>query len=346
MSTIPEPPILPEIHLSYARRPSRASSRDPVLLRIAPGVQLRPTPGLPVWAQRREVALARCVAAVHCVPSAVALTHEAAALVHGLWLWDGEPDVRVAVPATPGRTVRPLEPIVFHPERLPRESTSGRTCSIRKRRSSLGEREVTVVNGLPVSTLMRTAVDCAFDLPARESICVLDAAMRALCRPDRFRPEAAAARWRRARAELLAAVEAQGPRRGAVRARAVAAIASPYAESPGESALRRFVLALGLPAPALQRPVTPRGRMAEFFVDLAWPDLCLAVEFDGRAKYERNNDLWEEKRRQDLITALGWDFERVTWEDLRDEAALAGRLMTRFPDDVVRSASRVRGLWE
>ncbi|RAX21415.1 hypothetical protein DRB07_11350 [Actinomyces sp. Z3] len=162
-----------------------------------------------------------------------------------------------------------------------------------------------VVNGLPVTTLLRTAVDCAFDLPARESITIVDSAMRALCRPDRFDPEQARARWERIRPRLLAAVEAEGPRRGAVRARAVVAMASPFSESPGESLTRRLVVALGLPSPELQHEVTLDAGRGQRFLDLAWPNLRLAIEFDGRSKYGVNNDVWEEKLRQDAIGAMG-----------------------------------------
>lgn len=345
MDTVPEPPALPDLELASARRLSRAAGASRGV-RIARGVRLRPRPRQQVWFHKRDVGLARCVAALNLVPSAVALTHEAAALVHGLWMWDPEPDVRLAVPSRPKLSYRPLEPIAYASDGRPQESAQGRRRGIRRRRSSLDDSEITMVNGLPVTTLMRTAVDCAFDLPARESVCVVDSAMRALCRPDRFRPEVGAARWRRARVDLLAAVEAQGPRRGAVRARAVAAMANPYAESPGESALRRLVVALGLPQPQLQHPIDVGTGLVEFFLDLAWPHLRFAVEFDGRAKYERNGDLWSEKQRQDAVSRLGWSFERVSWDDLRAESTLAGRLLNRFPDDVVRGAKRVRGLWE
>ncbi|WP_147681576.1 hypothetical protein [Actinomyces ruminicola] len=224
-------------------------------MQISPGVSLLPTPGQAVWAQQREVGLARCVAAIHSARSAVVLTHEAAVLVHGLWLRRGETDIRIAVPTNPKRARQPLAPIDFADGSLPHPSAAGRAVSLRRRRSRLQPEDVEVVNGLPVTALLRTAVDCAFDLPARESITIVDSAMRALCRPDRFNPQQAQSRRERVRPQLPAAVEAEGPRRGAVRARAVVAMASPFSESPGESLTRRLVVALGLPPPELQHEI-------------------------------------------------------------------------------------------
>ncbi|QHO90354.1 hypothetical protein CWT12_01980 [Actinomyces sp. 432] len=344
MDTIPAPPPLPTIEFTYAGRPSRSRAGD-TRVQIAPGVALLPTPGRAVWAQQREVGLARCVAAVHSARSAVVLTHEAAALVHGLWLRHGETDIRIAVPTNPKRTRLPLAPVAFTDGNLPHPSGAGRAISLRRRRSRLQADDVEVVNGLPVTSLLRTAVDCAFDLPARESITIVDSAMRALCQPDRFSPQQAKAKWERVRPQLLAAVGAEGPRRGAVRARAVAAMASPFSESPGESLTRRLVVALGLPGPELQHEIMLDAD-GHRFLDFAWPDLRLAIEFDGRSKYSLNDDLWEEKLRQDAIGAMGWSFIRVTYADLNDEERLTARIMERMPPSVTLRARRVPGLWE
>lgn len=345
MDTIPAPPPPPTIELAYAGRPSRARAND-ARLQVAPGVALLPTPGQAVWAQQREVGLARCIAAVHSARSAVVLTHEAAALVHGMWLRRSETDIRIAVPTNPKRARQPLAPIAFTDGELPRPSGAGRAVSLRRRRSRLQADDVEVINGLPVTTLLRTAVDCAFDLPARESITVVDSAVRVLCRPDRLHPQRAKAKWERVRPQLLAAVEAEGPRRGAVRTRAVAAMASPFSESPGESLTRRLMVALGLPPPELQYEILLDADGGQRFLDLAWPDLRLAIEFDGRSKYSVNDDIWEEKLRQDAIGAMGWSFIRVTYADLNDEERLASRVMKHMPPSVTLHARRVPGLWE
>ncbi|MDQ2782240.1 MAG: hypothetical protein M3Y26_06850, partial [Actinomycetota bacterium] len=50
------------------------------------------------------------------------------------------------------------------------------------------------------------------------------------------------------------------------------------------------------------------------------------VEFDGRVKYTSQQDLWDEKRREDRIRALGWEVVRLTWADLRRPGVVAARI--------------------
>ena len=58
--------------------------------------------------------------------------------------------------------------------------------SLRRSLVAPAESEIHVVSGLLVTTPLRTALDCAFDLPVRESLPVIDAALRLVRRPDRF----------------------------------------------------------------------------------------------------------------------------------------------------------------
>jgi hypothetical protein len=52
------------------------------------------------------------------------------------------------------------------------------------------------------------------------------------------------------------------------------------AESPKETWLRLIVVGAGYPAPQTQIPVRcPSGAM--YYLDLGWPDLLLALEYDG-----------------------------------------------------------------
>ncbi|WP_136313141.1 hypothetical protein [Actinomyces procaprae] len=112
-----------------------------------------------------------------------------------------------------------------------------------------------------------------------------------------------------------------------------------------KSLTRRLVVALGLPPPELQYEILLEAG-GQRFLDLAWSDLRLAIEFDGRSKYSVNDDLWEEKLRQDAIGAMGWSFMRVTYADLNDEARLTSRVMEHMPPSVTLHARRVPGLWE
>ena len=235
MEPYPEPPQLPPV-VASAGPP--AAMHNPV--RVLRGVYADiGAQDLPRWEADERLSLARCAAACRRVESARCLSHESAALVHGLWLREHEPDVSVVVPSRP-----------HHPhQKLPLPPGARRPAYLRRRRLTLTQEDITIVSGLPVSTLMRTTVDCAFDLPAHDSICVVESALRAAARPSRYQYSQSDRRVEAARSQLQAAVIAQGRRAGARRARAVVAMASPFAESPGESLLHWFVHALGLPAP-------------------------------------------------------------------------------------------------
>ena len=79
--TPPEPPRL----LFASERTARDLGKRADLVRVGRGVYLpQPPRGAPPWKARRQLTLARCAAALRAVPSAIALTHEAAAVVLGL----------------------------------------------------------------------------------------------------------------------------------------------------------------------------------------------------------------------------------------------------------------------
>ena len=324
-------------------RPSTLRGRTTLpLTPVRRGAAFHPAPDAPTWQQRKDLSLARCEAVARASRGGV-LFCESAALVQGLWVRRQEPDVWLLTPTAPAVTSEVLASVGGARRRG--GGTPGRVVMLRRRRAALSGDDVVAVGDVVVTGPMRTAVDCAFDLPARESITVLDSAMRVLVQPDRRRPREAAGRWSDVRAELLDRVGAQRGRRGAVRARAVAAIASPLSESPGESVLRWQAAAYGLPAPVEQCRVEARSLGRSFFLDLGWPELRIAFEYDGRDKYGTTGTTWEEKERQDAVTAQGWRFHRFTSRHLADQELLERDVLRAFPPAVRLTASRVPALW-
>lgn len=171
-----------------------------------------------------------------------------------------------------------------------------------------------VVNSIPVTPLVATAVDSIRLLPFRDGVAIADQVLRRKVPRDR----------------LLDIVASQPGRTGNRLVRAVVAFADPLAESAGESHARAQFAAAGLPAPQLQRVLTDqRGEMR---VDFAWPELRLVAEFDGFVKYGRglnptDADLTRvvaaEKAREIRIRRLGWWVVRVVWADLGDPRIVA-----------------------
>ena len=86
--------------------------------------------------------------------------------------------------------------------------------------------------------------------------------------------------------------------------------------------MRRLLSRAGLPEPVPQHEIRHRGRLAAR-VDLAYPDLRIAVEFDserwhgGRRRREADLD------RRNRLTELGWEMVHVGWSELEAGAPRA-----------------------
>lgn len=156
---------------------------------------------------------------------------------------------------------------------------------------SLLPRELVEVEGLLLTTPMRTAYDLGRLLHRDRAIAALDSMLRL----GVFTLE-----------ELEAGVEQFRGMRGVRQLRALVPLADARAESPGESVLRLRWIDTGLPAPTPQYPVLRHGRTA------AWLDLGLDVpqfgaEYDGAEWHsspaQRRRD---SHRRRWLECEAGW----------------------------------------
>ncbi len=122
---------------------------------------------------------------------------------------------------------------------------------------------------------------------------------------------------------------------GIGRARRLIASLDPRAESPGESRVRMFFVAWGVPWVS---QVTIRDARGQFVARVDFlVDRWVVVEFDGRMKYDDPQVLWAEKRREDALRALGYEVVRLTWSDL-DHPERVARLIREARG---RAAARV-----
>lgn len=186
------------------------------------------------------------------------------------------------------------------------------------------------VDGIRMTSPMRTALDLARGLPFAEALIPLDAALRtgvlhamkgSGLRDDRAVESSAEQQLVRAQAEdLLLSLRHLHGARGARRALAAA---SPLAESPAESASRGHLLAAGIGPRALQVRVTDadgRERRLDFLLDTG-----VAGEVDGFVKYEgdRGRDAVRQEKRRDLalqrigLATLHWSAEEAFWHPER-----------------------------
>lgn len=106
-------------------------------------------------------------------------------------------------------------------------------------------------------------------------------------------------------------------------------------ESIGESRTLWCCFQQSLPMPVPQVEIKDgRGRVVAR-VDFAWPELGAYLEFDGLIKYEKllkpgeraSDVVVREKEREQLICRLtGWRCIRITWADLKNPALLAAKI--------------------
>lgn len=109
--------------------------------------------------------------------------------------------------------------------------------------------------------------------------------------------------------------------RGVRQAHQALRLSDPRAESPPESRLRLAFVQAGL-RPVPQYDVVHNGRWIAR-VDLAFPELTLAIEYDGRAVHEREDVFVRDRQRQNDLVRAGWTVLRFTAADLRWGAAAA-----------------------
>ncbi|GAA3542217.1 hypothetical protein [Nocardioides daeguensis] len=111
-------------------------------------------------------------------------------------------------------------------------------------------------------------------------------------------------------------------------------LGDPRIESAGESRTHYFLWRHHFPSPEPQFEVYD-GPLLFAYLDFAFPDLGIWIEFDGKEKYLKFRRPGEsvvdavlrEKQRESRVAELtGWRCIRITWADLADPVRLARRI--------------------
>jgi hypothetical protein len=173
------------------------------------------------------------------------------------------------------------------------------------------------LDGLRVLPLDRVIADLLCTLRPSDALAVADESLR-LAGDDHES-------FRKRVAERL--LNREDPR-GTVRAAGLLDLVSERVDSPAESWIRLKVIEYGLPVPEVNW-VIPRPDGTELYrLDLAWPRLQIALEYDGVAAHAGTED-HDDARRADL-EARGWIVIVVTRNDLRAFSRVAGALRAAF----------------
>ncbi|WAC65868.1 DUF559 domain-containing protein [Agrococcus sp. SL85] len=204
----------------------------------------------------------------------------------------------------------PLPARLADDRRIHVASPTGRSRMVRP--GVVGHRlksEVIEVDGLRVEALPDAFVHLATILTVDELVAVGD---WLVCRDRR---QALSVE------DLRDAIRRYDGARGLVRARRAVALVRVGAESPQETATRLLLVRGGLPEPVLQHEAFDERGTFVGRLDLAWPALRLAVEYDGEGHFTSHEQGERDIARLRELERLGWTVIRITRRDLRDGGA-------------------------
>lgn len=248
---------------------------------------------------------ALCRAALHQARTEVVLSHLSAANEYGCPLWDCDLS-QVHLTRVDERAGRAEAGVVQH-------------------RGVIAEGDVvTHEDGIARMSATRTALELTTQLDVEHALVEIDFLLHAglTTIEELYQRYEAMAHWPRTLTTDL-----------------VLRLADGRSESVGESRARFLCWSQHLPAPVPNFPICNALGVEIARVDLAWPDLGVFLEFDGKVKYESRRREGEsvvdcvlrEKRRESLICEItGWRCIRITWADLYRPAEVAARIRALF----------------
>ena len=233
----------------HSDREIRFAIRSGLLIRIGAGLYAPGTLYRGLTDEQKLVARSRAVFDRH--RGSVALTHQSAAAVHGIALWD-----------------IPLDEV--HVTRL--DHGRGRhEAGVQHHVGGIATSDVVEIDGVLVSSPDRCVWELACEQSPESTIVSADAALhRGLVTPESLHEISGRFRtWGGSRSGRLALSLADG-----------------RAESPGESRARYQFWRHGVPRPDLQFRVTDESGLFVARTDFAWELYRHLAEFDGRIKYD------------------------------------------------------------
>jgi very-short-patch-repair endonuclease len=232
------------------------------------------------------------------------------------WLWSRRRGIVAGLSASALHGARwvdvtaPLE--ILHSNRNP-------LPGLRVRGNRIEDDEVALIDGVPVTTPARTALDLGCWYPTGEAVAAIDDLLRASDLKV---------------AEVEALVQRYPGRRGIHLARNAIGLADPGAQSPKESWLRLLLIRVALPRPQTQIPVQDEFGDVIAYLDMGWENLKVGVEYDGEQHRSDRRQYGWDIRRLEMLERLGWIVIRVVAGDRPAE------IISRVRAALARRASR------
>lgn len=248
--------------------------------RLAAGRYLAVLPGVYALGHSALTPEAWMLAAVLSVGDGAALSHQSAATLWRIGAFVGE---RHHVSAPRSRRYSHRGVRVHRPLELP-------------------DSDVTIVDGVPVTSVSRTLVDLAGAMrPAALVRVVHEAQVAGVLDQE----------------DLVATIDAAPGRRGVGRLRAFAAGDMAPTKNEFERRFREFLTRARLPPGETNQLLELDGRIVE--ADVVWHKQKVIVELDGYAVHGTRRNFETDRARDIDAAAAGYRTLRVTWRKLRDE---------------------------
>lgn len=221
----------------------------------------------------------------------------------GAWLWTRRRAIVTGVAASAMHGAEwvdadvPIELIYEHTHPYP-------PAGILTRNERIADDEVVLIDGLPVTTLARTALDLGRHQRRGQAVARMDALMRAA----QFSKE-----------EVLLLAKRYRGARGVKRLKEALPLVDGGAASPRETWLRLIYLDAALPPPRTQIPIYDSDGTLLRTVDMGWEDYKVISEYDGDQHRTDRPQYVKDMRVIPKLERLGYIVERVIKEDRRDE---------------------------
>ncbi|MFD8499130.1 endonuclease domain-containing protein [Amycolatopsis sp. NPDC059657] len=264
---------------------------------MASGVLVQPYRGVVVNAAQALELTTRAHAALLAVGDPSALSGATSLALHGISVVE---DASIHITIPPSRRVRAKPGLVVH-------------------QAEYRAVDVIELDELRVCSLDLALAEFLSNGDKRTAFAALDQAMRGLSEEHR----------RKLRDNVRDRLFERPDRRGIHRALMLLDLATGKAESPPESILRLLVVEAGFPVPEAQHEIyTIDGSRRLYVLDLAWPVLRIALEYDGFAAHEERKDY--DNERDARLAGRGWITIRAVAADLRDPSRLLRELRAAF----------------
>ena len=268
-------------------------SPDQIQRRLNAGVLIPAHVGVYKFASSASSREQRHLAACLAVGEVSAVSHRAAAAVHGMWLIPAD---LVEISVSRNRSPE-LEQVKVH------------------RLADLSSRWIVTVDGVPVTSPARTLVDLGAVLPLGSVSRALDRAIG--------RQLASVAEVR----STMDAVARRGRAGVGVIRRLLDERSGPGTSSVLQARMSTLFRVHGLPAPVPEHTVLDGHGQFIGRVDFAYPELRYAIEVDGYESHAGLREFRHDRARQNDLVDHGWTLHRFTWTEVD---RLSGRVADRI----------------